>query len=157
MTPGQRLAVVLVQPRIPQNVGAVGRLCAAGGAELHIVRPVPFTLTDRSLRRAGMDYLDYLPLFVHDHWRACSATLAGRRIRALSSRGTRSLYETTFDAGDVLVLGSEEAGLPEEVTRELAPEDLLRIPMPEPRARCLNLATSAGIALFEALRQVNNW
>lgn len=156
MSGAPRLAVVLVQPRIPQNAGAIGRLCSAATAELHIVRPIPFSLNDRSLRRAGMDYLADLSLTVHDDWAACTRALAGRRLWALTSRGTCSLYEVAFRADDALVLGSEEAGLPEEVTGELSPA-LVRIPMPNPRARCLNLATSAGIVLFEALRQTRGW
>lgn len=155
MNAGARPAVVLVQPRIPQNVGAVGRLCAAGRAELHVVRPIPFELNDRSLRRAGMDYLELLHWQVHKGWEECRAALAGRRFWFLTSSGTRNFYEVPFRLEDVLVLGSEEAGLPAEIRAEFSGNDL-RIPMPEPKARCLNLATSAAVALFELLRQVGD-
>jgi tRNA (cytidine/uridine-2'-O-)-methyltransferase len=145
-------AVVLVQPRIPQNVGAIGRLCAAARAQLHVVRPIPFQLTDRSLRRAGMDYLELLDWHVHSSWEDCCGALAPRRLWFLTSSGRRSFYDVELRADDALVFGSEAAGLPEEIRRGFADNDL-RLPMPEPQARCLNLATSAGIALWELLRQ----
>lgn len=145
-------AIVLVQPRIPQNVGAVGRLCAATRAELHVVRPIPFDLSDRSLRRAGMDYLELLHLRVHTQWDDCRQSLAGRRMWLLTSGGSKDFFATRFERSDVLVFGSESAGIPPEIRSELA-ASALRLPMPEPRARCLNLATSAAIALYELLRQ----
>lgn len=152
--PAADLAVVLVQPRIPQNVGAIGRLCAATASTLHIVRPIPFQLDDRSLRRAGMDYLEILRWEQHRGWEACREALAPRRLWFLSSKGNRSLWDVAFAPTDALIFGSESAGLPDEVWTGIAPEQAIRIPMPEPRARCLNLAQSAAVAVYEALRQV---
>ncbi|MCC5876698.1 MAG: tRNA (cytidine(34)-2'-O)-methyltransferase [Candidatus Sumerlaeia bacterium] len=148
--------VVLVEPRIPQNVGAVARLCAATAAPLHIVRPIPFVLNDRSLRRAGMDYMELVDLHVHDDWSACRNALAGCQFRGLSSHGSRSIYSVEYTSMDVLVFGSEEAGMPPHVMEDLR-ESLLKIPMPDPRAVCLNLATSVAICLYEAKRQIEGW
>ncbi len=147
-----RPAIVLVQPRIPQNVGAIARVCAATRASLHIVRPIPFEMNDRSLRRSGMDYLELLELHVHLNWEACQNALPGRRFWFLSSHGKSNVYTTEFQLNDVLVFGSEEAGLPDEIWETIENRDL-KLPMPEPKARCLNLATSAAIVLYEALRQ----
>lgn len=151
-TSASRPAIVLVQPRIPQNVGAIGRLCAAAQASLHVVRPIPFELSDRSLKRAAMDYLDLLDWHVHVGWEECRVAMAGRRMFLLSSHATRSIYDVQFAPSDVLVFGSEAAGAPPEVRASLAGQELL-IPMREPKARCLNVAMSAGIALYEVLRQ----
>lgn len=148
--------VVLVEPRIPQNVGAVARLCAACRAGLHIVRPIPFTLTDRSLKRAGMDYLHLVELTVHENWDSCREHFQGRRLFGLSSKAEQSVYKTRFSTDDVLVFGSEEAGLPNHVTSALE-GSMLTIPMLQNEARCLNLATSVAITLFELNRQVVGW
>lgn len=151
-----RPQVILVQPRIPQNVGAIGRLCAANRAGLHVVRPIPFDLSDRSLRRAGMDYLELLDLHVHLDWKAATEAVAGRRLWFLTSAGGTGLYDVQFQPSDVLVFGSEVEGLPDSIRSDYRGRDL-RIPMAEPRARCLNLATSVGIALYEVLRQTNGF
>lgn len=150
-------AVMLVEPRIPQNVGAVGRVCAANGLALHVVRPIPFSLSDAALRRAGMDYLDLLDLHVHHNWPAACRELGGRRRLLFSSRGETCLYEVAFGEGDVLVFGSEPAGLPELLGAEFDPAASVRIPMENPAARCLNLATSAALGVYEALRQLRGW
>lgn len=145
-------AVILVSPGIPQNVGAAGRLCAANGAELQIVRPIPFSLNDRALRRAGMDYLDLLTWTDFTDWDACREANSGRTLWYLSSKAERSLYDAQLACGDGLVFGSESAGLPEHVWRD-AGGRALRIPMRQPAARCLNLASSVAVALYELLRQ----
>lgn len=145
-------SIVLVQPRIPQNVGSIGRICAATRASLHVVRPIPFELSDRSLKRAGMDYLTLLDLQVHASWEEFKATAGARQLWFLTSHATCSIYDADFRADDLLVFGSESAGLPEAVRSEIAGCGL-RIPMPESRARCLNLATSAAIALYEVMRK----
>jgi tRNA (cytidine/uridine-2'-O-)-methyltransferase len=152
MTQPDRPQVVLVQPRIPQNVGGIGRICAANRAGLHIIRPIPFELSDRSLRRAGMDYLELLDWHDHHSWEAAQQALAGRRFWFLTSKATQGLYTVRFQPSDVLVFGSEVAGLPPAITETIGNRGL-RIPMAEPEARCLNLATSAAIALYELLRQ----
>jgi tRNA (cytidine/uridine-2'-O-)-methyltransferase len=151
-----RAQVVLVQPRIPQNVGAIGRLCAANAVGLHVVRPIPFDMSDRSLRRAGMDYLELLDLHVHLGWEHARDALAPRRFWFLTSAGTTDLYTIRFQPTDVLVFGSEVEGLPPAVRDEINGRDV-RIPMAQPAARCLNLATSVAICLYEVLRQTDGF
>ncbi|MCC6547513.1 tRNA (cytidine(34)-2'-O)-methyltransferase [Candidatus Sumerlaeota bacterium] len=147
-------AIVLIQPGIPQNVGAVGRLCAATKSTLHVVRPIPFELSDRSLKRAGMDYLELLDLQIHLGWKEFKSSAGPRPLWFLSSHATRSLYDADFRSDDMLIFGNESAGLPDHIRVEMA-DRALRIPMPESQARCLNLATSAAIALYEVLRKTN--
>lgn len=152
MESAPRPAIVLVQPRIPQNVGAIGRLCAASRASLHVVRPIPFELSDRSLKRSGMDYLELLDWQTHLNWEAAKDALSNRRLWFLTRFSENNFYHQQFQPGDALVFGSEPAGLPEEIQIEYNGRDL-RLPMPEPRARCLNLATAVSAALYEVLRQ----
>jgi len=146
--------LALYQPDIAQNAGAILRLGACFGARVHIVHPAAFALTDRNLKRAGMDYLEIAALVEHDdfsafeHWRIA----ARRRLVALSSKGVASLPGFAFRDGDVLLLGRESAGLPDAV-REGA-DALLRLPIRR-ETRSLNVANAASIALFEALRQTD--
>lgn len=146
-----RPAVVLVRPGIPQNVGAIARLCAAAKADLHIVRPIPFVLNDRSLERVGMDYLELLTIHVHNDWELCRGALGARRLWAIETPAERTIYDVNLSAEDALIFGSESHGLPREIREELRDRTLV-IPMREPKARSLNLATSVAIALWEALR-----
>lgn len=146
-----RPAVVLVRPGIPQNVGAIARLCAAAKADLHIVRPIPFVLNDRSLERAGMDYLELLTIHVHNDWESCRSALGARQLWAIETPAERTIYDVKLGAEDALIFGSESHGLPAELRDELRDRTLV-IPMREPKARSLNLATSVAIALWEALR-----
>lgn len=150
-----RPSVVLVQPRIPQNVGAIARVCAATNTGLHIVRPIPFELSDKSLKRAGMDYLELLPLHVYTSWEECKEAFQGHKMWFLTSAGKRDFFQVSFSSNDVLVFGSESAGLPKLVPEDLTEENAVKLPMAEPRARCLNLATSAAISVYEVLRQTN--
>jgi tRNA (cytidine/uridine-2'-O-)-methyltransferase len=149
-----RLKVALLQPEIAPNTGNIGRLCVATGTELHLVRPLGFVLSDRLLKRSGMDYWERLKLTVHDDDDAFFASVAGARLWLFTSKGTRSLWEAKFEDGDVLVFGSETKGISQRV-RERFPSCDLRIPQAEGE-RCLNLSTAAGIGLYEALRQVQS-
>jgi len=132
-------------------VGAIARLCAAAKADLHIVRPIPFVLNDRSLERAGMDYLDLVTIIVHNDWEACRAALGARQLWAIETPAERTIYDAQLSPDDALIFGSESHGLPDEIRQELSDRTLV-IPMREPKARSLNLATSVAIALWEALR-----
>ena len=135
-------AVVLVQPEIPPNTGNVIRLTANTATELHLVEPLGFKMDDRELKRAGLDYHEYARVAVHRDWAACRAALdpqGVRRFFALTTAGTRSLFEARFLPGDVLVFGSETAGLPDAIVAEIAPDARLRIPM-RPGVRSLNLS-----------------
>jgi tRNA (cytidine/uridine-2'-O-)-methyltransferase len=148
-------AIVLVHPEIPPNTGNVIRLAANTGAELHLVEPLGFRLDDRELKRAGLDYHEYTRLVVHRDWSACRAALdapRARRWHALTTQGTRSLYDCTLQPDDVLVFGRETAGLPAPVLAEFAPEARLRIPMLA-TMRSINLSNAVAIAVYEAWRQ----
>ena len=147
------LAVVLYQPEIPPNTGNIIRMCANSGAELHLVEPLGFDVSDKSLRRAGLDYHEYANVQRHADWAACKAALAGRRLFAMTTRGSGSLYGTALQDGDVFVFGCETAGLPEEIRTEFAPEHRLRLPM-QPGQRSLNLSNAAAVTIFEAWRQL---
>lgn len=148
-----QLKIALFQPQIAPNTGNIARLCVATGTELHLVRPLGFVLSDRELRRSAMDYWPRLKLTVHDDSAAFFASPAGNgRLWLLTSKGTRSSWEADFVDGDCLVFGNETAGLPEELIARHAGR-AVRIPQ-APGERCLNLSTAAGIALYEALRQV---
>ena len=147
------LHLVLVQPEIPHNTGAIGRLCVGLDCELHLVRPLGFQLSERHLRRAGMDYWPQVRLGLHDTWEAFLARVAPPRLFFLSTRGKRPLYACRFAPGDALVFGSEGHGLPEPFYERYR-DDLVHIPMPGPHARSLNLANAAAIAAYEAFRQL---
>ncbi len=147
------LHAVLVRPEIPHNTGAIGRTCVALGCDLSLVRPLGFALSDEYVRRAGLDYWQYLPLAVYDDWDDFLKRAEPCRMHFLSTKGGRSLYDTTFVPGDTLVFGSESSGLPEPFYERYR-SALVRIPMPGAHARSLNLANAASIALYEAYRQI---
>lgn len=147
-----RLKIVLVWPQIAPNTGNVARLCVATGTELHIVRPMGFVLSDKELRRSAMDYWPRLRLTVHDDLDAFLKAAGDDRVWIATSKGTRSIWDADFADGDWLVMGNETAGLP-PVMHERFAAMAVRIPQ-APGERCLNLATAAGVVLYEALRQV---
>jgi tRNA (cytidine/uridine-2'-O-)-methyltransferase len=149
------LHIVLVEPEIAPNTGNIARLCAATGARLHLVGRLGFRLDARSLRRAGVDYWEHVDLVRHGDWSDFLANWSGGRRWLFSAKGTTPYVHADFHDNDALVFGSESHGLPDSVT-EHEPGHLLTIPMPTGRVRSLNLATAAGIALYEALRQVNS-
>lgn len=145
--------VVLFEPEIPPNTGNIIRLCANTGAELHLVKPLGFTLEDKQLKRAGLDYHEYSTLQVHETWADCKSALAGKRLFAITTKGSTRHSEIAFKAGDVFVFGPETRGLPEEIRAEFTPEHRVRLPM-LPNSRSLNLSNSAAVLLYEAWRQM---
>lgn len=147
------LHVILHRPEIPPNTGNVIRLCANTGATLHLIRPLGFTLDDKRLRRAGLDYHEYASLQVHEHLDACLDTLHRPRVFALSTRGRKLPSEAHFASGDALLFGCETAGLPQEVLDALPAERQLRLPM-RPGSRSLNLSNAVAVTVYEAWRQV---
>ena len=151
--PPHRLKLALLRPQIAPNTGNIARLCVATGTELHLARPMGFVLSDRELRRSAMDYWPRLRLTVHDDAAALLAASTPSQRWMLSSKGERSVWEADFADGDWLVFGSETRGIDESILRE-HPGRVLRIPQ-APGERCLNLSTATGIALYEALRQIN--
>jgi len=145
--------VVLVTPEIPPNTGNIARTCAATGAPLHLIEPLGFELSDRYLKRAGLDYWPYVDLHVHasveDFWQHAKAE--GGRLIGFSARATHSYTELKYQADDWLLFGCESKGLPPSVTARC--EQIITIPMSKGHVRSLNLSVSAAVGLFEALRQ----
>ena len=151
--PTEPLNIVLVEPEIPPNTGAIARLCAATHTVLHLVEPLGFKLDDKAMKRAGMDYWQHVTWKAWPNWSALCAAHQEARFHFLTTKTTRSYTDAAYAPGDFLVFGRETKGLPESLLRENA-EACLTIPMANPHVRSLNLATAAAIVLFEALRQV---
>ena len=145
--------IVLVHPEIPPNTGNVIRLAANTGARLHLVRPLGFSLDDKQLKRAGLDYHEYASVAVHDSWNALMETMRGRRMFAFATIGERLFTDVRYARGDVLVFGREADGLPAPILGEFAREMRLRLPM-RPGNRSLNLSNAVAVAVFEAWRQL---
>jgi tRNA (cytidine/uridine-2'-O-)-methyltransferase len=147
------LDVVLYQPEIPPNTGNVIRLCANTGCRLHLIEPLGFRMDDRELRRAGLDYHEYASVIAHPSWAACRQALTGRRLFALSTRGTTRYDQVEYRPGDAFVFGPETRGLPAEMLTEFPEERRLRLPM-RPGQRSLNLSNTVAVVVFEAWRRL---
>ena len=145
--------IVLFEPEIPPNTGNIIRLCANTGAVLHLVKPLGFSLDDKQLKRAGLDYHEYSTMQVHENWDACKVALTGKRLFAITTKGSTRHSDIQFKADDVFVFGPETRGLPEEIRAEFTAEHRLRLPM-LPDSRSLNLSNSAAVLLYEAWRQI---
>ncbi len=143
--------IVLVEPEIPQNTGNISRTCAATGAKLHLVRPLGFEITDKHLKRAGLDYWQFLDLEYHDSFAALEAEYPGAEFFFASTKAAKAYTEVRYPEECFLVFGKETAGLPESLLAERY-DRTVRIPM-LPRIRSLNLSNSVAVVLYEALRQ----
>ncbi len=149
------LHLVLFAPQIPQNTGNVGRLCALTRSRLHLIHPLGYVINDRNLRRAGMDYWKSLDVHEHADWAAFRASpLAPRRLWLFTTRTRQSFWDVRFADDDGLVFGNEGEGAPEWLHLEIGDERRVTIPQANPDLRSLNLSTAAGIACYEALRQL---
>ena len=144
--------VVLVHPEIPGNTGSIIRLCANTGVGLHLVEPLGFSMEDRLLRRAGLDYHEYAQVTRHASVDACVAALSPRRRFAFTTRATTRYHDVKFTDDDVFVFGAEQSGLTADDLASLAPIETLKIPM-RPDNRSLNLSNSVAIVVYEAWRQ----
>jgi len=144
--------IVLFEPEIPPNTGNIIRLCANAGAKLHLVKPLGFELSDKHLKRAGLDYHEYAELTVYENWAECQQHLQGKRMFALTTKGSTRHTDLQFKDEDVFVFGPESRGLPEDIRSQFLPEHRVRLPM-LPHSRSLNLSNSAAILLYEAWRQ----
>ena len=148
--------IVLVHPEIPPNTGNVIRLAANTGCVLHLVEPLGFSLDDKQLRRAGLDYHEYAELHVHRDWaalRRCAQNpVEATRMFAFTKFAATLLGQARFQPGDWLVFGAETAGLPSEILEDFAPPRRLRLPM-RPEQRSLNLSNAVAVGVFEAWRQ----
>jgi tRNA (cytidine/uridine-2'-O-)-methyltransferase len=145
--------IVLVHPEIPPNTGNVIRLAANAGAHLHLVEPLGFTMDDRQLRRAGLDYHELSRIDVHKDWTTCRAALGQRRLFAFSTRGTRRYTEIEFRVGDAFVFGAETRGLAQGLLDEFPAPARLRLPMLAGN-RSVNLSNAVAVVVFEAWRQI---
>ncbi len=146
--------IVLFEPEIPPNTGNIIRLCANTGAQLHLVEPLGFKLEDKQLRRAGLDYHEFSSMQVHQNWADCKAALAGKRLFAMTTKGSTRHSDVQYQAEDVFVFGPETRGLPEAILSEFTPEHRIRLPM-RADSRSLNLSNSAAVLLYEAWRQID--
>ena len=144
--------IVLYQPEIPPNTGNIIRLCANTGADLHLVKPLGFPLDSSKMKRAGLDYHEFAKLTVHENFDDCLKVLEGRRIFALTTKGSTRPDEVSFREGDVLLFGPETRGLPAEVLDSLPAGQKIRLPM-MPDSRSMNLSNTVAVILFEAWRQ----
>ena len=146
------MRVVLVAPEIPQNTGSIGRLCVATGSRLHLIDPLGFTIDDRHLRRAGLDYWRHVDVVRHPSWEAFAAARPPGRVLCFSARATRSYTTVRYRADDLLVFGCESRGLPPAIRSAYA-DATFGIPLASEHVRSLNLANAVAIVLYEGLRQ----
>ena len=147
--------VILYQPEIPQNTGNIGRLCAFTSCRLHLVHPLGFKITDKNLRRAGMDYWKSLDVIEHQNWDSfVNSSHRPKNIFLLSTHAKKSIWDASFQAGDGLLFGNEGGGVPADI-HQWAGDQRLTIPKYSPDLRSLNLAVSVGISVYEAIRQIS--
>ena len=145
--------IVLYRPEIPPNAGNVIRLAANTGCRLHLVEPLGFSLDDKQLKRAGLDYHEMAQVTVHPGWSECRAVLADRRMFACTTKGTKSYSKIRYAKDDVFVFGQETAGLPQALLDEFPAGMQLKLPM-RPGNRSLNLSNAVAVVVFEAWRQL---
>jgi tRNA (cytidine/uridine-2'-O-)-methyltransferase len=145
--------VILYQPEIPPNTGNIIRLCANSGSRLHLVKPLGFTLEDKQLLRAGLDYHEFAPITVHECWAECVANMKDQRLFAVSTKGSQRYDLVDYAAGDVFVFGPESRGLPSEILGSVAEKRCIRVPMVR-ESRSLNLSNAVAVVVYEAWRQV---
>jgi tRNA (cytidine/uridine-2'-O-)-methyltransferase len=144
--------VILYQPEIPPNTGNVIRLCANTGCQLHLIRPLGFTLEDKQLLRAGLDYHEFATLRVHDTLADCLSAFDPARVFALTTKGSQAFHQLRYQAGDAFLFGPESRGLPAEVLGQFNAGQRVRLPM-LPDNRSLNLSNTVAVAVYEAWRQ----
>lgn len=147
------MQVVLFEPEIPPNTGSVARLCAATLTPLHLIEPLGFKIDDKHLKRAGLDYWEFVDLHVHKSWDDFIRTASPKTLLHFSKRASRSYTSMTYSESDFLVFGPETRGLPKSIL-DADPERTLRIPMMSSGVRSLNLSNAVSIVLYEALRQL---
>lgn len=146
--------VILYQPEIPPNTGNIIRLCANTGTRLHLVKPLGFSLEDRQLQRAGLDYHEFTTLRTYDSWTECEKRFKDRRLFAVSTRGTQRYDLVKYTQDDVFLLGPESHGLPADLLEGLPEQQRIRIPMTS-NSRSLNLSNAVAVVIYEAWRQLS--
>ncbi len=145
--------VILYQPEIPPNTGNIIRLCANTGVRLHLVKPLGFSLEDKQLTRAGLDYHEFSTISVYDNWAACEKHFADSRLFAVSTRGTQRYDQIAYAKNDVFLFGPESRGLPTELLEAMSEQQRIRLPM-MPGSRSLNLSNTVAVVVYEAWRQI---
>lgn len=145
------LNIVLYQPEIPQNTGNIARTCVLTNSKLHLIKPLGFSLDEKQLKRAGLDYWQYLDLEIHESYEAFMEKYRGARIFLASTHASRFYDEVEYKEGDFIMFGRESSGVPEDVHNEI---DGIRIPMINTSTRSLNISNTAAIVAYEALRQI---
>jgi len=146
-------SIILFEPEIPPNTGNIIRLCANTGTQLNLVEPLGFELDEPRLKRAGLDYREFVDVQVHANLGDCLAKLENPRVFALSTRGGTNYAAADFREGDAFLFGPETRGLPQEILDALPPKQRLRLPM-QSGSRSLNLSNCAAVVIYEAWRQV---
>ena len=144
--------IVLYEPEIPPNTGNIIRLCANTGSVLHLIHPLGFTLEDKRLRRAGLDYREWADMQEHDSLGDFMLHIAPKHLYACTTKAERVYANASFEAGDALMFGPESRGLPQALLDQMSPDYLLRIPM-LPESRSMNLSNAVSVILYEAWRQ----
>lgn len=147
------LDVVLFQPQIPPNTGNIIRLCANSGFRLHLIEPLGFDLDDKKLRRAGLDYHEFAAIKRHKNYQAFIESEKPKRVLAITTKATNYYGDVNFAQGDYILMGSETAGLPEEVRQQIPDHDKIRIPMLKD-SRSMNLSNATAVIIYEAWRQL---
>ena len=145
---------MLFQPEIPQNTGNIARTCVLTGSKLHLIKPLGFSLDEKHLRRAGLDYWKYLDLTLYDSYEELREKYKEGTFYFSTTHGKNFYHEAKFKDGDFIVFGRETCGLPDEI-RDSAPEKCIRVPMIKTSTRSLNLSNTVAIIAYEALRQIN--
>lgn len=147
------LHIVLFEPEIPPNTGNIIRLAANTGCQLHLIEPLGFTLDDKRLARAGLDYTEWQELNTYQNWQDFLTRCQPSRLFALSTKGTRAHSDASFESDDYLVFGPETRGLPASIRESLPSEQVLRIPM-QANSRSMNLSNAVSVMVYEAWRQL---
>lgn len=147
------LNIVLYRPEIPQNTGNIGRTCVLTGARLHLIKPLGFEISDKQIRRTGLDYWKDVDLEIHEDWTAFRTAYPAAVIHAITTKGNTYYDEVVYRDGDFILFGQESKGLPDEIRAELATH-LVRIPMIKTSARSLNLSNTVAIVAYEAMKQL---
>jgi tRNA (cytidine/uridine-2'-O-)-methyltransferase len=145
--------VILYQPEIPPNTGNIIRLCANTGATLHLVKPLGFSLEDKQLVRAGLDYHEFATIAVYESWAECAERFTNSRLFAVSTKGVQRYDAIEYAKGDAFLFGPESRGLPKEILESISAERRIRLPM-MPDSRSLNLSNTVAVVIYEAWRQV---
>lgn len=148
------LNIVLFEPEIPQNTGNIGRTCVLTNSKLHLIRPLGFSLDEKQLKRAGLDYWQYLDLEVHESYAALREKYKDSTFYFSTTKGNNFYTDVKFKEGDFIIFGKESAGLPDKV-RDSDPERCIRVPMINTTTRSLNLSNTVAIVTYEALRQLD--